>query len=783
MSPFRQLLPAAPPANDGDSSSSSATTPSSTGPSQKPPGKNRADVACTPCRKRRSKCNGARPVCLRCAQSGLECEYEVPQAEAMKRKLDDLEEANKQLVLSEERLRQRASAYEELIEILRTRPEHEVSPIVSRIRSGEQAVSVVRLVKDGDLLLQLRLDPAAAPFCFQFPLVSAMPSFLLDLKTNPYINSILYHQTLGEEGQRIDCAQGTQGTESGSATPESSEGRPSATTPTDDTLRMYQVPFHAGKLAEPRLDLVKASRWTSVTSSDTLVRDLLELYFVHEFTSCCVFHMDHFLNDMVSGRERYCSSLLVNAILALACHGHKGLDNRAHFWNPKSLYYQFMAEFKRLWELESSEHRITTVQAGVIICVSHNVDGLDKVGTSFLAQAVTMGREMGIFSAAEYASLNPKRKAVYTVTAQGIYAWESIQSFCFLRCPFVTTRPLPFPPLDEVHYSKYAGELWLQFPGAQHPVPCHHGLSFRYIVAFRQIMCDVADRVYGQGKSPRPLSFLESMGYRKRLLYWFDHLPPPLRPDRVVTPTDLKLHLHYYNLMTLLFEPFVAIPLESLGGHMAGGEASPAAVVSHSNMCYETVFRFFYLRHGFDLWDSCLIHYSTIASFSAISRLQAMQQPELTTNQRQSATFHGVDRRSRDEALSSLILCTQGLRDHARYSLLSEFIFRLLRGSLTTGELSLLRDHGVDLEPREGERMLATYVRSLYPVGMVGVADDPQGKRMDTMIQSYRRLEVSSQDDPPSPTSLSIGRLQPNEASGTGLAEDRGGPEPLSFQV
>lgn len=234
----------------------------------------------------------------------------------MKRKLDELEEANRQLALSEERLRQRASACEELVEILRTRPEHEVGPIVSRIRSGEQAVSVVRLVKDGDLLLQLRLDPAAAPFCFQFPLVSTMPSFLLDVKTNPYVDSILYRHTLGKEGQRVDDSQDA---ESGPATPESSQGRPSAAAPTDDTLRFYHVPFHAGKLAEPRLGLIKASRWTSVTSSDALVRDLLEIYFLHEYTSCCVFHMDHFLNDMVSGRERYCSSLLVNAILAIAC--------------------------------------------------------------------------------------------------------------------------------------------------------------------------------------------------------------------------------------------------------------------------------------------------------------------------------------------------------------------------------------------------------------------------------------------------------------------------------
>lgn len=57
MSSLRQLLPAAPLGTDGDSSSSTAPS-SSSGSSRKPPRKNRADIACTPCRKRRSKVCG-----------------------------------------------------------------------------------------------------------------------------------------------------------------------------------------------------------------------------------------------------------------------------------------------------------------------------------------------------------------------------------------------------------------------------------------------------------------------------------------------------------------------------------------------------------------------------------------------------------------------------------------------------------------------------------------------------------------------------------------------------
>lgn len=272
-------------------------------------------------------------------------------------------------------------------------------------------------------------------------------------------------------------------------------------------------------------------------------------------------------------------------------------------------------------------------------------------------------------------------------------------------------------------------------------------------------MCDIAERVYGQGNGPRSLSLLEAMGYRKRLLYWYDHLPPPLRADRIVTPSDLKVHMHYHNLMALLFEPSVATSLDGLDGKTAGDEATPAAIVSHSKACHETLFRLFYLRHGFDDWDSTLIHYSAMAAFTAISRFKAMLSPAPTTKQSQSATPQGVDRRSRDEALSSLMLCAQGLREHARYSLLSEVIFRSIRHSLAPSDLDMLRDHGVDLEPRESEQTLATYVRSLYPVGIVSVVDDPQAKRMDAIVRSYRRLEVSPQEDCPSPASSSTESL------------------------
>jgi len=81
----------------------------------------------------------------------------------------------------------------------------------------------------------------------------------------------------------------------------------------------YLKPHHAAKIEDPRLDSVRPSIWTSVSTDDDLMRTLLRAYLLHEYDWLTVFHKDHFLDDMVAGYNRFCSSLLVNAVLALGC--------------------------------------------------------------------------------------------------------------------------------------------------------------------------------------------------------------------------------------------------------------------------------------------------------------------------------------------------------------------------------------------------------------------------------------------------------------------------------
>lgn len=56
-------------------------------------------------------------------------------------------------------LQSRGSLYEELFDILRSRPEQDVASIVARIRSGADVEDILRFVKEGDALIELSVAP------------------------------------------------------------------------------------------------------------------------------------------------------------------------------------------------------------------------------------------------------------------------------------------------------------------------------------------------------------------------------------------------------------------------------------------------------------------------------------------------------------------------------------------------------------------------------------------------------------------------------------------------
>jgi hypothetical protein len=187
----------------------------------------------------------------------------------------------------------------QFIERLKMTQEPEALGLLRLLRQGVIVDSILQQMQGGDLLLQSRLSPETR-FRYDFPYQKQMPT-ALQVKTNPYLYTLLYEAAyLGAQPSLKEVKD----------FPSSDPNHPAAP---------YIKPYAASTLVDPRLDDIKPSAWTNVSSDDAFLRTVLHLYLQYEYHFLSGFHRELFLDDMLSGSQQYCSPLLVNAVLALAC--------------------------------------------------------------------------------------------------------------------------------------------------------------------------------------------------------------------------------------------------------------------------------------------------------------------------------------------------------------------------------------------------------------------------------------------------------------------------------
>jgi hypothetical protein len=57
----------------------------------------------------------------------------------------------------------------------------------------------------------------------------------------------------------------------------------------------------------------------------------------------------------------------------------------------------FLAETRRLWELEKDAEELTVLQASSIINAVYMANGMDQVGLVYLVHSVSLAKKLGIF--------------------------------------------------------------------------------------------------------------------------------------------------------------------------------------------------------------------------------------------------------------------------------------------------------------------------------------------------------------------------------------------------
>jgi hypothetical protein len=187
----------------------------------------------------------------------------------------------------------------------------------------------------------------------------------------------------------------------------------------------YQTFGGSDQVLLPELPDMKVpeSAWTKVTDDSRLVRHLLALYFCWEYPTFAPFSKEQFLGDFQDGRTRYCSSILVNALLALGCRFSTERSARAHPDDPHSSGAHFFKESLRLLHQEGNRHNLTTIQALGIMSIREASFGRDSESRYYAGQSIRLAVEMGLHRI-QGDVVDDDQTAVKSATFWGAFALE-----------------------------------------------------------------------------------------------------------------------------------------------------------------------------------------------------------------------------------------------------------------------------------------------------------------------------------------------------------------------
>ncbi|KAK8121339.1 hypothetical protein PG999_005459 [Apiospora kogelbergensis] len=282
--------------------------------------------------------------------------------------------------------------------------------------------------------------------------------------------------------------------------------------------------------------------WTSVTQDMNLIQHLLALYFCWEYPIFATIHKEYFLADFLSGRQRYCSAGLVNAILALGCliSSESGSDH-----NPDDLRIlsdRFFKESLRLAAQASTQHSLVNIQALGILSLRELRCGSNAEGRYYAGQSMRLAVEMSLNKVGHGGEEG--HMAVATTTFWGAFtldnAWTLVMGLLPLtsRAPLLPSKPPTHPDIE--------ASPW---------IPCFCEIS--------QLCHDASYLLQTPGN---PVTAYMLLHAYNQYLDWYSSIPEVLRLGINFTPPVFFIHIYYNCAVLLLFRPFIRLRID--GSHI-----------------------------------------------------------------------------------------------------------------------------------------------------------------------------------------------------------------------
>ncbi|KAI1769088.1 hypothetical protein GGR53DRAFT_517512 [Hypoxylon sp. FL1150] len=573
---YKRLLPAPVPPGQGQVSAPESSFPKDGGP----PVKKRtvSKAACNNCRLKKIRCDGKRPSCTACNKAGVECNFVTASSDetpfmALKREVESLRRSTEDVL--------------ELFDLLESAPEAVSLDILRRLKSARSNSEVasdpsdvlasVKKDLEDDHLLPVKLSNRQL-MAGLIPETQQTPEYELMMRCPTaypmlmpveiaFLNlaDMLRPAILEQSKPYSLLGHGQWSTPSSSATPHSG---PSESTPRSGT---WSALLDAGDpeagsfeplqtfqgIIDDRLKGVNFQTWTKVPIPNELATILVSLYLEIDHPWCPLFDADLFLNDLAEGKTHFCSSLLVNSLLAWASQTYSNLVPDA-----ANLAVPFESEAEQLWTTEKVNNTLTAVASAQLINSTSSSQGRDDYANQILDEGIQMGKRMGLFgvshedaSALTWLDHHQDWLRAACHTSWGIFACACMRSLHLHRAEINIPPKLPKPG----EYFETHGYSNFSFAHTRTLVPTRVGDSFKELCKLNVIIHDIIWEYFGRSDivpaARATIEFAERI--YQQLYNWATELPIQLARGRRNHHSTLMLHLYYHCSVMELFWPFL----------------------------------------------------------------------------------------------------------------------------------------------------------------------------------------------------------------------------------
>ncbi|KAF9872647.1 hypothetical protein CkaCkLH20_09826 [Colletotrichum karsti] len=597
-------------------------------------------VACERCRFKKKRCDGKRPKCTSCVDLDVDCKYEsIDEKEtpvmALKRGNQDLKRENEELKSENEQIKRDLEALRALFPRSFFAQHDSLSPEAKALAFKE-----FRFATDPNVALRSVIPSGPAPQQF-------VPQLRTNYEFQLHRDYPVAYPLLGQ-GQRFASPESTDSrpskrsritdvSDSESSSPEPSSifshgsvaGSSSGDATNESMLLRSSIssvfpaePVQSPIQTDPRLLNLDIEYWTVVSIPSDHAAKAITLYLETDHAMLGLFDTELFIHDLTHYQHRFCSPLLVCALLAFACQAYATYHPSASGWS-----HELEAEAGRLWRADR-EDSLTTVAALAFLIQSVGCNGNGALDVEYINETAAMARRLKLFGTSD-ASTSEDLKDLSEEDARGKakVAWGV---FCTLSmvAQFFLPATTEYPPNLPIPGKDVKG-LQNESAPRSHGNDAPSGTSSRRkrvaaspfsetFAAFCELWV-ISSRLtwYYQHEGPGRASRAFAIEKYYKLLTWAANLPESLVRSKHSPSYVLNLHMWFHGTVLYLFRPF--IPIDKQHGFKSWTPSAaqvPAIFAASLEQLKDLVDVYMSLpsRTNSILWHTALMHVANAAA-------------------------------------------------------------------------------------------------------------------------------------------------------------------------